>query len=747
MNEFIARMASGAEPVPAHSASGGNQETIPEALATIAESLRVDRVLVLENLPPGGPANVRLCYSWQLPSIPQVTARTFTEYPSNSPGLGEWLMPLSLGQPVMGLSRDARGVVADLFESLKTKSVLMVPVVVAGVSWGCVGVDSCHAEREWTPTEVSLLRVLATLIGTAIVNDRNLALLRYSEERFRTVAEAAQDGIVVIDAQGLVQYWNPSAERILGYSAREALGKDVHDWLAPPEYQGLAREKVLEFATNGQGNLMGRTRELRAVRKDGHELTVELALSPMRVDGEWYAVGLIRDVSARKDAEQRLAWLARNDALTGLLNRSVFIEELQQAMHRQQHGDKALAVFYLDLDHFKDVNDTFGHPSGDLLLKAVSERLKDAVRDTDRIARLGGDEFAILTCELEQPTDAGIVAEKLLRAMARPFKIEGEEVYSGATVGIATWFRESVTAEELLAHADLALYHAKSEGRGTYRFFADTMDHEVRQRISLLAELREALQHDELFLVYQPQVDMETRAVVGLEALVRWRHPMRGLVSPAQFIPAAENSGLIISVGDWVLAEVCRQVRRWSESGLRVPVVAINVSPTQFKAPSDLSLEIGSALGAHGMPGDMLEIELTETALMRASRQNNEALRKLRDQGVRIAIDDFGTGYSCLDYLRRFPASRIKIAQTFVGEITHNVNSAAITRATISLGRELGLSVIAEGVETREQVELLTRWGCHEAQGFHFARPMASDRIPDLLRAGTVPLSLDAHAK
>jgi EAL domain-containing protein (putative c-di-GMP-specific phosphodiesterase class I) len=267
------------------------------------------------------------------------------------------------------------------------------------------------------------------------------------------------------------------------------------------------------------------------------------------------------------------------------------------------------------------------------------------------------------------------------------------------------------------------------------------MDKEVHRRVTLLAELRDAIQREELFLVYQPQVNMETRAIVGLEALIRWRHPKRGLVSPDQFIPAAENSGLIISLGQWVLWEACRQMRCWLNMGIKVPLIAVNVSPTQFKAPSDFSAEIAAALVETNISPEMLEIELTETALMRASRHNGAILQSLRDQGIRIAIDDFGTGYSSLDYLRRFPVSRIKIAQTFVEDIASNAGSAAITRAAISLGRELGLSVIAEGVETDEQVTLLTQWGCEEAQGYHFAKPLSIQDATTLLRLGSVPKS------
>lgn len=713
--------------------SNSVDETIPAILATIGDALSVDRVLVLENKPTG----IALCYAWQQASVPQVMHDDFSKYPSNTAEVREWFRPAFQGRWLSGKCDEVSGPVAELFRGLEIKAILIVPIVVAGKVWGFIGVDACKAERDWVTVEVELMEILANLIGTTILRDRDIKSLRENEQKFRAVTETAQDAIIVVDSKGVVQYWNPAAQRILGYTPAEAIGQNVHSWLAPTRYNGSAKEQLGLFGTSGTGPAIGKTRELAAIRKDGVEIPVELALASMQVDGEWRAVGILRDISSRKTAEQRIAWLARNDVLTGLSNRTVFVDELQSAIavgRRKPAGH--FAVYYLDLDHFKDINDTLGHPAGDLLLKGVAERLTNTMRETDIVARFGGDEFAILATELSDPTDAGIVAGKLLSAMAQPFLINGGEIRTSATIGIATHTEEQDDAESLLAHADVALYHAKSEGRDTFRFFTAAMDHAVHQRVRLLAELREALQRDELFLVYQPQVDMETQAIVGLEALVRWQHPSRGIISPGQFIPAAENSGLIISIGQRVLELVCRQARGWLDAGFRLPIIAFNVSPTQFKAPFELSEEIDAAARRYGINSAGIEIELTETALMQASRHSSEVVQRLRNRGVRIAIDDFGTGYSCLDYLRRFPASRIKIAQTFVSDITSNSGSAAITRAAISLGRELSLSVIAEGVETAEQVALLQDWGCREAQGYFFAKPLPAAEVSALLRVG-----------
>ena len=719
--------------------AGTVDQAIPAILATIGESLEVERVLVFESRPKDKGPCLCVGYSWQQPSVPRVTPELFTEYLLTSPEIPAWLQPVRDGQTTITHRRNTAGAVAQLFQKMQIQSLLMVPITVDHAFWGCVGVDACKSEREWLGVEIDLLKILANLIGTTILRDRSIIQLRNSEERFHAVAETAQDAIIMVDAQGLIEYWNPAATRILGYAANEVMGHNIHDLLASEQCHELACEKLQAAAAASNGCVVGKIRELEGKRKDGSRIPVELALAEMTIGGQWRAVGILRDVTVRRRTEQRVSWLARHDALTGLPNRTVFLDEIRQSIERSRRSHKQFAVYYLDLDHFKDVNDTLGHPAGDLLLQAVAERLKKSIRNTDRIARFGGDEFAILANELSEPTDAGIVAGKILDAMFVPFFINNDEVHTGTTIGIAASSDRNEAAEALLAHADVALYHAKQEGRGIFRFFTEAMDREVRHRYTLLSELREAIDRHQLFLVYQPQVDMETREIVGLEALVRWRHPSRGIVSPGQFIPAAENSGLIIALGQWVLLELCRQARRWLDAGIDLPVIAVNVSPTQFKTPSDLGAEIAAMLHASGLAPTMLEIELTETALMQASRHNAAVLQNLRNQGIRVAIDDFGTGYSCLDYLRRFPASRIKIAQTFVADIAHDAGSAAITRAAIGLGRELGLGVIAEGVETAEQVALLRAWGCKEAQGYHFVAPIASEQVATLLRQRRSP--------
>jgi diguanylate cyclase (GGDEF)-like protein len=447
---------------------------------------------------------------------------------------------------------------------------------------------------------------------------------------------------------------------------------------------------------------------------------------------------LKREAEERQRAEERVNTMARNDALTELPNRRVFVEAVQQAIARKKRGATGFAVLYLDLDHFKDINDTLGHPVGDRLLKAVSWRLRASVRATDTIARFGGDEFAVLQLDLADPADAGALASKLLAALSEPFVLDDGEIRTSTSIGIAVYAADVEDAETMLAHADVALYRAKSEGRHAFRFFTEAMDQEVRRRFQLSNELRTAITANQLFLVYQPQVETDTGRILGVEALVRWRHPTRGLMPPVEFIPVAERTGLIIALGHWVLYEACRQAKVWLDLGIAPQIMAVNISALQLRTPLDLEKDVGAVLHETGLPARMLELELTESALMETSREHNDTLLRLRDRGIRLAIDDFGTGYSSLDYLRRFPVDRIKVAQEFMIDLTSEPGNAAIVKAAIGLARELGLNVIAEGVETVGQKDFLKTLGCNVAQGYYFAKPLPTEEMTALLQTGRV---------
>jgi len=529
---------------------------------------------------------------------------------------------------------------------------------------------------------------------------------------------------------------NDTALRLL-YTTGRSSARDQIDRFYPPETLDIFLDALCAM-WQGDEHVRGET---TLTRPDGETLVGLLSMRVPRSEEEARHVPVsVVDITERKRAEAEIEYLAAFDPLTGLPNRRSFTETLRMELERSRRQGTSLAVLLLDVDHFKDVNDTLGHSTGDELLKLVGARLRAILRRVDTVARFGGDEFAVLLTDPQDPTHAGTVAEKLLAQIDCRHTLEGNHVYTSASIGVAL-AESDTTAERLLTQADMALYRAKEEGRNTYRFHTDDMDSAVRSRVTLAKELREALKRDDqLHLHYQPQVDLRDGSVIGVEALVRWRHPERGALSPGVFIPVAEVTGLIVPLGRWVLGEACHQARAWLDAGMNPGVMAVNVSGIQLRA-ADLERDVMDALHATGLPPERLELELTESILMESARGQGTALERLHRLGVGFAIDDFGTGYSSLEYLRAFPVSRIKIAQVFVRDLTTDPNDAAIVKATLGLAQELGIPVIAEGVETEEQMRLLWERGCEQAQGYYFSRPLPPavlwERLPRRLRLAT----------
>jgi diguanylate cyclase (GGDEF)-like protein/PAS domain S-box-containing protein len=559
------------------------------------------------------------------------------------------------------------------------------------------------------------------------------ARLAFAHSLLRIQAEMSPDGILVVDDHG----------RILSHNERFA-----EIWRIPRDLLDAgAAAPVLAAVVAGMREpdaFMARVRELYERREEEARDELETA------DGRWIErhtaalwspsrqylgrVWYFRDITERKRTEAEIRYSATHDALTGLANRSVFKAEVERAMIRARRTGRSAAVLCLDLDHFKDINDTLGHPAGDELLRQVAGRLRSACRADDTVARFGGDEFAVVASHLTKPEDASVLATALIGALGRPFVVHDNIVRAAASVGIVTYLDESVEAEALLSRGDVALYRAKSEERGTYRFFTEAMDREVRTRVKLGAQLRDAVDGGQLRLLYQPQVNALTGRLTGVEALVRWDHPDLGLLEPSRFIPVAEHAGLIGPVSFWILREACRQARAWRDAGFALETMAVNLSALQFKTPSDVERGVATVLADTRLPASVLELEITESALLILPREDDELPSRLRAYGIRFAIDDFGIGHSSLDYLRRVPVDRIKIPREFVRAITERSDAAAIVRATIGLARELGIAVIAEGVETEDQVRMLTGFGCEMVQGFFYARPMSADDIAALLR-------------
>lgn len=437
---------------------------------------------------------------------------------------------------------------------------------------------------------------------------------------------------------------------------------------------------------------------------------------------------------------------AHTDVLTGLANRRMFLDRVSYAFADARRNGRAFVVHSLDLDQFKDINDTMGHPAGDWLLCHVADRLRACVRETDLVARFGGDEFAVLQTDTNDPAmDAGALAAKIGAVLSAPYVIEGTTVNVTVSVGIARYTPELAGPEAIMMQADLALYRAKEDGRKCYCFYTPELDRQVRDRVAITDELRGAIGRGELELYYQPQVELATGRILGLEALLRWKHPSRGFLSPALFIPIAERSGSIVQIGTWVFEEACRQYHVWQTEGIAPKILAVNFSAIQFRAESELEHDIAACLKRFSIAPECIEVELTESVLMQVSEKHGDILERMRRSGLHIALDDFGTGYSSLSYLTTYPVNRLKIAQQLVFGVTSEQRSATVVRAAIRLARDLGIDLIAEGVETADQAKFLLAAGCKQAQGYHFGRPMDAASATEFLRQGLVSLVPNVH--
>jgi diguanylate cyclase (GGDEF)-like protein/PAS domain S-box-containing protein len=584
------------------------------------------------------------------------------------------------------------------------------------------------------------------------------ASLQESDQRFRAIFSSVNDGIIIHDmATAAFTDVNAQLCELFGYSREELLGRHLADLSAADA--GLAGEELAEplrrVAAQGAAAF-----EWRCRAKDGRPFWLEMSMRRAAFGDRDVLLSTARDITERKRADAHIARLARYDQLTDLPNRELFVETLNQRIGQARVGTGRVAVLYLDLDHFTDVNDTLGHPVGDLLLKAAAQRLSESLGGPEKVARFSGAEFAVIvgadTPSPHPPTDAETsaattnaaigMAETLLRRLGEPFIIQGHVVRTSATIGIAVEGDDAANAERLLSRADVALRQAKSGLRGAWRLFTASMETEVRARVRMGLELSDAIASDQLMLMYQPQVDIETGRIVGLEALARWRHPTRGLLTAGDFVPAAELNGLIAPLGQWVLREACRQTRQWIDAGLEPMPVAVNVSAMQFKLRRELGDDIAESLAEFSLPASLLELELTESVLMDASTAHDDLVSQLRERGHRIAIDDFGSGYSSLDYLRRYPADRIKIDRHFIADIGASRGADAIVSLVLDLGRALAIEVVAEGVETEAQLKVLKTCGARIAQGFYFARPLAVQDVTGCLETRTIDLSAVAEA-
>ena len=473
------------------------------------------------------------------------------------------------------------------------------------------------------------------------------------------------------------------------------------------------------------------------IRRDGFEIPIEDSVAPIH-DREGQATGAVivfRDVSAARAMALQMAHSAQHDFLTGLPNRMLLNDRVNQAIALAPRHMKKVAVLFLDLDGFKHINDSLGHPIGDKLLQSIAKRLVDCVRGSDTVSRQGGDEFVVLLSEVEQAEDAAITARRMLQAVAEAHSIDQHDLHVTTSIGVSVYPDDGLDAETLIKNADTAMYQAKENGRQSYQFFKPAMNVRAVERQSIEESLRRALERQEFALHYQPKINLRTGEITGAEALIRWTHPTRGPVPPAQFIPVAEDCGLILPIGNWVLREACKQARAWVDAGLPLATMAVNISAMEFRDEHFLE-GVFAILKDTGLDPRFLELELTESVLMKHAESAESILKTLRARGVQVAVDDFGTGYSSLSYLRKFPIDALKIDQSFVRQITTAPDETTIVTAMISMGRSLKLRVVAEGVETQEELAFLQAHQCDEAQGYYFSRPVLAHQFAELLKTG-----------
>jgi diguanylate cyclase (GGDEF)-like protein/PAS domain S-box-containing protein len=608
---------------------------------------------------------------------------------------------------------------------------MAVPVFVDDQWWGLIAFDECGFERHWGPAEIDTFKTLAELVGAAVARTRHL----------KTLADASR----IVENSPTLLYrlgLKPPFPLIFVSQNISRYGYQADELLAHPERWGQIIDPADlpamadDIRSISEGKMEYNEKEFRVRKPDGSIVWFDGHGHALR-DSENRLVaveGILTDITDRKIAAEEIAALARTDSLTGLPNRAAFLERLNLEFARARRGGNQFAVHYLDLDHFKDVNDTLGHPVGDALLRAVAERLIGCVRETDMVARFGGDEFAVLQADIADTGNVEVLAAKIGEAISALYVIDGNQVHTTASIGIVPYGSDVAGVDVMMMKADLALYRAKNDGRNQFRFHAAELDEQTRERMVIGEELRHAIKRGELELYYQPQVELTSGSIVGMEALIRWNHSKRGLMLPASFIPIAETTGSIVSIGEWVIKDACQQIRIWSDLGIMPPIIAVNVSGTQFKLAPQLDQIVGENLARYNVAPARLELELTESVLYETTQRHSEAFNRLRRIGVQLAIDDFGTGYSSLDYLRSFRVARLKIDQSFIKDVTTSADDAAIVRAMIGLARELGIEVVAEGVETAGQRDFLIAVGCKVAQGYYFGKPVPAAAASKLLR-------------
>jgi diguanylate cyclase (GGDEF)-like protein/PAS domain S-box-containing protein len=605
-------------------------------------------------------------------------------------------------------------------------------VLVAAMLMVSVAGTTIWNSNQW-PSHMELMDGLMTFLALWVVlriyreHKQVEAQLREKEQHYHSLFDHNQDAVFTIDLNGCVLESNPACTHVTGYRAEELLNKPLSDLIVPEHKEETSRRFRLVLTGQPQEY------ELSILNKQGQRVDLIVKNLPKHENGKVIgALGIAKDITEQKRSEERMWRMAYYDLLTGLPNKLLFLERLSEELKLAREQGKQVGVLLFDLDRFKLINDTFGHRMGDRLLREVAERLGECLREVDTFSRTGGDEFSLIVPGLSGHEEAKQVAKRIMEELEQPFLVEGHEFYITVSIGISMFPTNGEDADELLKNGDTAMYQAKQQGRNNFQFYSKSMNDWAIQRVALENDLRRALERREFELYYQPQINVATGEVIGLEALVRWNHPTRGRVSPAEFIPLAEESGLIVPLGTWVMEEACRQVREWHLKGYPKVRAAVNLSARQFQR-EDLVETVARVLQESGLEPQYLDLEITESVTMHNVERVIMTLHELKDLGIHISLDDFGTGYSSLSYLKHFPIHMLKIDQSFVRDITTDPDDAAIANSIIAMAHSLNIGVIAEGVETEDHLAYLLEHGCKEMQGYFFSPPLPADEVEKLL--------------
>jgi len=576
--------------------------------------------------------------------------------------------------------------------------------------------------------------------------NRRIREVMEREEYLRTIMDTTVDGLITINEMGVIETANPAAERIFGFTAGAMGGVSISDII--PDARGRRQSDSATILKNLEVDLAHSEggREVSGMRKDGGAFPLEVSLSDFNLRGRLHYIAVVRDITERKKAEDKLKFLATRDPLTHLPNRYLFTERLKESTVNADTTGTQTALLFIDLDNFKHINDAMGHAAGDVVLQLAGKRLESCVRDKDMVARLSGDEFTVILENVSEDGEVEAVAMRMLRALGQPFHVDGKELYSSGSIGVVIYPDSCDNVDDLLKNVYTASHHAKKQGRNNFQFYSSTLSANALRRMALEHGLRHALENNEFHIAYQAKVDLSTGRVIGAEALARWSNPELGPVSPVEFVPICEETGLIVPIGDWILENACRQAKEWNDMGLNDVSVAVNLSVRQFRQ-GNLAQRVQEVLDDTGLESKYLDLELTESMLVENADQTVSVLKELKALGVSLSIDDFGTGYSSLSYLTKFPLDALKVDRSFVTGLPDNPDAVTMAKAIVNMAQNLGLKVIAEGIENERQSTFLHGLGSNYGQGYLFSRPIPFDEFVRLAGGNVMPFPIQQVRK